>query len=147
MPTTPRATGRGPGIWLGMLVLYVVWGSTYLGIAVAVETIPPFLMAGSRFALAGLVLFTWSVARAGGEFRAPSRREWRDSAIVGAALLGGGMGLVAWGEQTIPSGIAALIIALMPVWVAVFGRLFLGERLPGIAVAGIVIGFVGVGTW
>jgi drug/metabolite transporter (DMT)-like permease len=88
---------------------------------------------------------TWSVARAGGEFRAPSRREWRDSAIVGAALLGGGMGMVAWGEQTIPSGIAALIIALMPVWVAVLGRIFLGERLPGIAVAGIVIGFIGVG--
>jgi drug/metabolite transporter (DMT)-like permease len=145
MPTSVPVAANRSQLWLGLLVLYVVWGSTYLGIAVAVETIPPFLMAGVRFALAGLVLLTWSVARAGGEFRAPSRLEWRDSAIVGAALLGGGMGMVAWGEQTIPSGIAALIIALMPVWVAVFGRLFLGERLPGIAVAGIVIGFVGVG--
>jgi len=145
MPTRATAAASRSQLWLGLLVLYIVWGSTYLGIAVAVETIPPFLMAASRFALAGLVLLTWSVARAGGEFRAPSRREWRDSAIVGAALLGGGMGMVAWGEQTIPSGIAALIIALMPVWVAVFGRLFLGERLPGIAIMGIVIGFIGVG--
>jgi drug/metabolite transporter (DMT)-like permease len=139
-----RPVDRGR-LWLGLLVLYVVWGSTYLGIAVAVETIPPFFMAAIRFALAGLVLLTWSVARARGGFVAPSLREWRDSAIVGAMLLGGGMGMVAWGEQTIPSGIAALIIALMPVWVAVLGRLFLGERLPGIAIVGIVVGFVGVG--
>ncbi|HSK51335.1 MAG TPA: EamA family transporter, partial [Clostridia bacterium] len=144
MPTaSSRAVNRG-SVWLGLLVLYVVWGSTYLGIAVAVETIPPFLMAAIRFALAGLVLLTWSIVRARGAFVAPTLREWRDSAIVGGMLLGGGMGLVAWGEQTIPSGIAALIIALMPVWVAIFGRLFLGERLPRIAIVGIVVGFAGV---
>jgi drug/metabolite transporter (DMT)-like permease len=145
MPTSDTRAASRSSLWLGLLVLYIVWGSTYLGIAVAVETIPPFLMAATRFALAGLVLLTVSIVRAGPAFTAPSRREWRDSAIVGAMLLGGGMGMVAWGEQTIPSGIAALIIALMPVWVAVFGRAFLGERLPGIAVAGIVIGFIGVG--
>ena len=127
-----------------MLILYVVWGSTYLGIAIAVETIPPFLMAAIRFVLAGLILLTWSVARGGRSFHAPSRREWRDSAIVGALLLGGGMGMVAWGEQTVPSGIAALLVAMVPVWIAIFGRIFLGERLPGLAVAGIAIGFVGV---
>jgi drug/metabolite transporter (DMT)-like permease len=145
MPTNASTAAHRGQVWLGMLVLYFVWGSTYLGIAYAVETIPPFLMAASRFALAGLVLLTWSIVRSRGEFVAPSRREWRDSAIVGALLLGGGMGAVAWGEQTIPSGIAALIIGLMPVWVAVLGRVFLGERLPGIAIAGIVIGFAGVG--
>ena len=145
MPTNASTAARRGQVWLGLLVLYVVWGSTYLGIAYAVETIPPFLMAAVRFALAGLVLLTWSIVRSRGEFVAPSRREWRDSAIVGAMLLGGGMGMVAWGEQTIPSGIAALIIGLMPVWVAVLGRVFLGERLPGIALLGIVIGFVGVG--
>jgi drug/metabolite transporter (DMT)-like permease len=127
-----------------MLVLYVVWGSTYLGIAIAVETIPPFLMAATRFALAGAVLLAWSVLRARSAFVLPTRREWRDSAIVGALLLGGGMGMVAWGEQTIPSGIAALLIAMMPVWVAVFGRMFLGERLPRLAVVGIIVGFGGV---
>ncbi len=144
MPSRPGARPDRGAIWLGLFVLYIVWGSTYLGIAVAVETIPPFLMAAIRFVLAGLVLLTWSVARGGHAFVAPTRREWRDSAIVGALLLGGGMGMVAYGEQTIPSGIAALLIAMMPVWVAIFGRVFLGERLPRLAVVGIVVGFTGV---
>ncbi len=144
MPT-PAATDRsGAPIWLGLLILYVVWGSTYLGIAVAVDTIPPFLMAGMRFLIAGLVLLAWSVARGGRDLQAPSLRQWRDSAIVGAMLLGGGMGMVAFGEQTVPSGITALIIALMPVWVAILGRVFLKERLPRMAIAGIILGFVGV---
>lgn len=145
MPTT--ATTVRPErsmVWLGMLVLYLVWGSTYLGIAIAVQTIPPFVMAAIRFLLAGAALLAWSILRSGGSFAWPTRREWRDSAIVGGLLLGGGMGLVAWGEQTVPSGIAALLIATMPVWVAILGGLFLGERLPRSAVAGIVVGFVGV---
>ena len=144
MPTEPKpATDRGR-IWLGLLVLYLVWGSTYLGIAIAVETIPPFLMAAVRFGLAGVVLMGWSLARAHGSFVAPTRREWRDSIIVGTLLLGGGMGMVAFGEQTIPSGITALLVAMMPVWVAIFGRALLGERLPWLAGVGIVVGFVGV---
>ena len=101
-------------------------------------------MAAVRFSLAGLILLTWSIAREGRSFVPPTRREWRDSAIVGALLLGGGMGMVAFGEQTIPSGIAALLIATMPIWVAVLGRIFLGERLPRVAIFGIVLGFVGV---
>lgn len=144
MPTRPATERPHAPIWLGLLILYVVWGSTYLGIAVAVETIPPFLMAGVRFLIAGLVLLAWSIARGGRDFQMPSLRQWRDSSIVGAMLLGGGMGMVAFGEQTIPSGIAALIIALMPVWVAILGRVFLKERLPRVAIAGIILGFVGV---
>ena len=145
MPTTRAAArNRGAALWLGMLVLYIVWGSTYLGIAIAVDTIPPFLMAATRFLIAGVVLLAWSMARQGRSFRAPSLREWRDSAIVGGLLLGGGMGMVAFGEQTIPSGIAALFIAMMPVWVAVLGWIFLRERLPRLAIAGIVLGFAGV---
>ena len=140
----PTAATRGAPIWIGMLVLYLVWGSTYLGISIAVETIPPFLMAAVRFATAGLILLTWSVAREGRSFVAPSRREWRDAGIVGALLIGGGMGLVAFGEQTVPSGITALLIAMMPVWVAILGWFFLRERLPRLAVAGIVLGFIGV---
>ena len=145
MPTTRVASQqRGAALWLGMLVLYIVWGSTYLGIAVAVDTIPPFLMAAIRFAIAGGVLLVWSLARDRGGFVPPTRREWRDSFIVGGLLLGGGMGMVAFGEQTIPSGITALLIAMMPVWVAIFGRVFLGEGLPRIAVVGIAVGFAGV---
>jgi len=145
MPTpSPTSAPRGAPVWIGLAVLYLVWGSTYLGIAIAVETIPPFLMAAVRFFLAGLILLTWSIAREGRAFVPPTRREWRDSAIVGALLIGGGMGMVAFGEQTVPSGIAALLIATMPVWVAILGRVFLGERLPRMAVVGIVVGFVGV---
>ena len=139
----PAADPRS--VALGMLVLYLVWGSTYLAIAVAVETMPPFLMAGARFLLAGAVLLAWVVVRHGRAAVIPTSRELRDSLIVGALLLGGGMGMVAFGEQTVPSGITALLIGLMPVWVAVFGRIFLGERLPGIALVGIIVGFVGVG--
>jgi drug/metabolite transporter (DMT)-like permease len=127
-----------------MLILYVVWGSTYLGIAIAVDTIPPFLMAAVRFLIAGTVLLTWSAARDRRSFRLPTPREWRDSAIVGSLLLGGGMGMVAFGEQTVPSGITALMIAMVPVWVAILGRIFVAERLPRLAVVGIVIGFAGV---
>jgi drug/metabolite transporter (DMT)-like permease len=145
MPSAaPTQPPRGVPVWIGMLVLYLVWGSTYLAISIAVETIPPFLMAAVRFTMAGLILLTWSVAREGRAFVPPTRREWRDSAIVGALLLGGGMGMVAFGEQTIPSGIAALLIATMPVWVAILGRIFLGERLPRVAIFGIVLGFAGV---
>ena len=128
-----------------MLVLYLVWGSTYLAIAVAVDTIPPFLMAGARFLLAGTLLLAWTRLRGGTGFVAPTRREWRDMTVIGALLLGGGMGMVAFGEQTIPSGITALLIALLPVWIAIFGRVLLGERLPWLAVVGIVVGFIGVG--
>lgn len=144
MPTASRARASRALVWVGLLVLYLVWGSTYLGIRIAVETIPPFIMASTRFLIAGLALFAWSILREGAGFAWPTRREWRDNFIVGALLLGGGMGLVSWGEQTVPSGIAALLIAMMPVWVAVLGRAFLGQRLPRLAVAGITVGLAGV---
>ena len=146
MPTSvpSRSAPAGAPIWLGMLVLYLVWGSTYLGISIAVDSIPPFVMAAARFLLAGAILLAWSVARDRGSFVMPTRREVRDSAVVGALLLGGGMGFVAFAEQTVPSGIAALLIATMPIWVAVLGGIFLGERLPRLAVVGVVVGFVGV---
>ena len=144
MPTlhAPSRTGL---IWVGIAILYVVWGSTYLGIRIAVETIPPFLLAGARFGLAGLVIFGVALLRRRGRIPLPTRREWRDMTIIGALLMAGGMGLVALGEQTVPSGIAALLIAMMPLWVAVLGRVFFGERLPRTAIAGVAIGLVGVG--
>jgi drug/metabolite transporter (DMT)-like permease len=145
MPTPKlRLPPRRLLLWSGLLVLYLVWGSTYLGIRIAVESIPPFIMAATRFFIAGVVLLGWSIAREGRDFRWPSRREWRDTFIVGALLLGGGMGLVAWGEQTIPSGITALLIAMMPVWVAVLGRLVFGETVPRAAVVGVAVGLAGV---
>lgn len=139
------APSRTSLIWVGIAILYVVWGSTYLGIRIAVETIPPFLLAGARFGLAGLVILGVALLRRRGRIPLPSLREFRDMTVVGAALMVGGMGLVALGEQTVPSGIAALLIAMMPLWVAVLGRVFFGERLPRIAIAGVAIGLLGVG--
>jgi drug/metabolite transporter (DMT)-like permease len=132
-------------VWLALLTIYLVWGSTYLGIAIAIETIPPFLMAAFRFVLAGLLLLTWARVREGASFQAPSRGEWRDALIVGALLFGGGNGLVGWGEQTVPSGIAALLIALVAVWFAIFSRVFLRDRIPLIVALGIGVGIAGVG--
>jgi drug/metabolite transporter (DMT)-like permease len=153
--TSRRASASPLAIWAGLLTIYFVWGSTYIGIRVSVESIPPFLMAATRFLIAGTLLLAWEVFAAwrirrddtvaeAERPRLPSRREWRDSAIVGGLLLFGGMGMVALGEKTVPAGIAAILIALLPVWVAVLGRIFFGERLPAVAIAGIAIGLVGV---
>jgi drug/metabolite transporter (DMT)-like permease len=152
MPTAPplRSASARPRpastvlIWTAILILYFVWGSTYLGIRVAVDTIPPFIMAAVRFTIAGTVMLTAVALFRRNTATRPTRREWRDSFIVGACLMGGGMGAVAWGEQTVPSGIAGVLIAMLPVWVAVFGRVFLGERLPPLAIVGIAAGVLGV---
>ena len=98
-------------VWIALLALYIVWGSTYLAIRFAVETIPPFMHASLRFLISGAILYAWR--RAAGD-PAPTAGNWKSTAIVGAALLLGGNGLVAWAEQTVPSGIAALLITTSP---------------------------------
>jgi drug/metabolite transporter (DMT)-like permease len=130
-------------IWLAILILYVVWGSTYLAIRVAVETLQPFVMSAIRFAIAGLVMVAAVAIATRGRLARPTLRELRDSAIVGTCLMFGGMGLVSWGEQTVPSGIAGVLIAMMPVWVAIYSRAFIGERLPALAWVGIATAFAG----
>src|SRR5512144_2235750 len=94
-------------MWLALLTLYIAWGTTYLAISYAIQSIPPFFMAGMRFLVAGLVLYTWR--RLAGD-PAPSRDQWRSSALIGIFLLVGGIGGVGIAEQYVPSGIAALII-------------------------------------
>jgi drug/metabolite transporter (DMT)-like permease len=131
-------------IWAGLLTLYVVWGTTYLGIRVVIETIPPFVMVAIRFTLAGLLLIGIVALRDRAALRRPTRRELRDSVLVGVGLVVVGNGLVGWGEQTIPTGIAALLIALMPAWAAALGRILFGDRLPVLAAVGIVTGLVGI---
>jgi drug/metabolite transporter (DMT)-like permease len=143
MPTrTQRPTAWR--LWTALLILYVVWGSTYLAIRVAVETLQPFVMGAIRFSIAGLVMVVAVAIATRGRVARPTLRQVRDSAIIGTCLMFGGMGLVSWGEQTVPSGIAGVLIALMPVWVAIYGRIFVGERLPALAVVGIATAFVGV---
>ena len=131
-----RPSASPIAVWIGLVVLYFVWGSTYIGIKVAVETIPPFVMGFLRFVPAGILLAGTVALVNRRTIRRPNRREVVDASIVGTCLLLGGMGLVAWGEQTIPSGIAALLVALMPMWLAIFGLAFFGERLPRAGVVG-----------
>lgn len=141
----PSPTASPLASWTGILVLYFVWGSTYLGIKVAVGTVPPFVMGFLRFVPAGLLLAGAVAIRHRDTIRRPTLRELRDTTIVGSLLLLGGTSMVAWGEQTVPSGIAALLIGLMPMWLAILGRALFGERLPVLVVLGIGLGLLGVG--
>src|ERR1700758_3579702 len=107
-------------IWmiLAFAALYIIWGSTYLGILFAIQSIPPFLMAGARFLLAGLIMF--AIARTQGPLRS-TWGEWRTSIIVGACLLLGGNGGVTISEKFIDSGLAALIVAIVPIYIVLLG--------------------------
>lgn len=132
----------------GLGIIYLVWGSTYLAIKVAVETLPPFLMAGARFLVAGAVMAI--ILFALGRFRATGR-QWLWNALVGLFMMVGGNGLVSWAEQTIPSGIATLIVAFNPlmmvtaewmIWSRTQG--VLGARPNRIVFAGLAIGCAGL---
>jgi drug/metabolite transporter (DMT)-like permease len=139
-----RPSANPRAVWAGLLVLYVVWGSTYLGMKLAIDTIPPFVMGFLRFVPAGLLLVGGVAARHRGAIVRPSLPAVRDAAIVGTMLLVGGTGLVAWGQQTIPTGVAALIIGLVPMWLAIFGRVLFGDRVPALAAVGIAVGLAGI---
>lgn len=129
-------------IWIALVALYVVWGSTYLAIRFSVETIPPFLHAALRFLVSGTILYIWR--RAAGD-PAPTLSNWKSTAIVGAALLLGGNGLVGWAEQRVPSGIAALMISTSPFWLVLFEALRAGGAKPTWqAILGLIAGFGGV---
>jgi drug/metabolite transporter (DMT)-like permease len=135
--TSPRTQ-----IILAFTAVYIIWGSTYLAIRFAVATMPPFLMAGVRFLIAGAILYLWMRLR-GGE--RPKLVHWRSALIVGGLLLLGGNGIVSWAEQQVPSGLAALLIAAVPLWMALFDWLRPGGVRPtGLTVVGLVIGFAGV---
>jgi len=146
MPSSEQSPKRGPSslaLWANMAVIYVVWGSTYFGIAVAIQTIPPFLMASLRFVIAGAILVAFDLLRHPEARRLPTRRQLIDSAIVGGLLLGIGNGFVSLGERTVPSGIAAILIAMMPLWFALLGWVYLRQRLPRIVIGAIGLGFLG----
>jgi drug/metabolite transporter (DMT)-like permease len=129
-------------VWLALLALYIVWGSTYLAIRFAVETIPPFLMAGTRFLISGAILY--SIRKGAGDSN-PTPRQWRSAAIVGLLLLLGGNGLVSWAEQHIASGIAALMVASIPLWMVLLDALRPGGTRPDARVViGLLIGFGGI---
>jgi drug/metabolite transporter (DMT)-like permease len=131
---------RSPAaVAFALATVYVVWGSTYLAMRITDRTMPPLLMSSARFFVAGALLY--ALTRRG---RRPTLREWFASAIVGAALLGVGNAGVAWVETRLESGFAALIVAIIPLYVALFDRVFFGRRLSPVATVGLLVGFVGV---
>jgi drug/metabolite transporter (DMT)-like permease len=142
-PERPPAKASKTKLLLAFAALYTIWGSTYLAIRFAVETIPPYLMSTARFVVSGGILY--AISRWQGN-PAPSRREWRDGAIVGLLLLAGGNGAVGWAEQRVPSGITALLVASVPMWAVLIDWARPRGRRPSLAVAiGLAVGLAGVG--
>ncbi|HEY0528409.1 MAG TPA: EamA family transporter [Gemmatimonadaceae bacterium] len=122
--------------------VYTIWGSTYLAIRYADETIPPFLMAGVRFLISGTLLYVW--ARYRGAPR-PTRIHWRNATIAGGLLLLGGNGAVVWAEQFVPSGLTALIVSILPFWLVIIEWVRPPRKTPGAAVIiGLIVGFIGI---
>ncbi len=126
--------------WLSLVALYLIWGSTYYALRIAVESMPPFLMAGMRFLVAGALLYGWLRLRGAPR---PTARQWWAAAKVGILLLTISNGAVTFSEQWIGSGLAAVVVATMPLWTAVFGRL-IGQRPSSREWAGLFVGFAGV---
>lgn len=142
-PAVPQPGDASAGsIAAALGAVYVIWGSTYLAIRFAVETLPPFLMAGTRFLVAGVVLYAW---RRSVGFPAPTASQWRVAIVVGGLMLLGGNGGVVWAEQWIESGTAALIVTTVPFWMVLLDWLRPGGRPPRLLVwVGILVGFGGV---
>jgi drug/metabolite transporter (DMT)-like permease len=144
-PFSPVTSAPTALIWLALGAVYVIWGSTYLAIREAVRTLPPLLAASARFVIAGVVLYAWSIRRGERVADRPRWPQWRAAIIVGVLLLLVGNGGVSLAERTVPSGISSLVIATIPLWMAIIDRLFFGQRLAPQAIAGLVLGFGGLG--
>jgi drug/metabolite transporter (DMT)-like permease len=147
--TTP-SSGYPARVWLALAAVYIIWGSTYLAMDIAVDSIPPYMMSATRNLIAGVLMFSFLYWRGG---VAPTRVQWRNGFIVGALLLGGGQGGVAFAEQWVSSGLAALMVATVPLWAAFWNTFW--ERKPtqieavglGIGIVGVVILNVGSDLW
>jgi len=147
----PVGSGAGGRVWLALWTVYLIWGSTYLAIRVGVHPttgrgLPPLLLAGARFTLAGLVMLAATARRPAPDGRPDpmGARQWGAAAVVGTALLLGGNGLVSIAEQRVASGVAAVVIATVPIWAALAGAAWGQERVGRRHAAGLVLGFAGV---
>jgi drug/metabolite transporter (DMT)-like permease len=148
-PQQPRRRPPDLAAWAALLVVWVIWGSTYLAIRVADRTIPPFPMAGVRYLTAGVLLYP--AAWLGGRRRPPpeprargSLAQWAGMAVVGTMLLAFGNGGVSYAERTLPSGLAALLVASVPLWMALADQVINGRRLRPSGWAALVIGLAGI---
>ncbi len=127
---------------LAFAAVYIIWGSTYLGIRLAIDTLPPFLMAATRFSLAGAILLTWSLLK--GERFVSSLSQWRKAFIVGALLLLCGNGGVTWAEKYVASGLVALLVSTEPLWVVILNWILTRRRPNSRVLLGVLIGLAGV---
>ncbi len=140
-PAPDRAPTTGQVV-AAFAAVYVVWGSTYLAIRFAIETLPPLLMASVRFLLAGTLMYAWARARGAAH---PTRAQWRAAAVVGGLLFVGGNGAVVLAEQWVPSGLVALLVAVVPLWMVLLDWLWGSRTSPGPrALVGLGAGFMGV---
>ncbi|MEU6932233.1 EamA family transporter [Streptomyces sp. NPDC046374] len=144
-PDGPAVRRIPAAVWAALGIVYVVWGSTYLGIRIVVETLPPFLSAGTRFVAAGLILAGIIAWRQGPAALKVTPRQLVSAVGVGLLLILGGNGLVVLAETSIPSGLAALLIAVVPAWVVILKALS-GARPTVGGLAGVLLGLVGLGV-
>ena len=140
--TAGRASNR-VNIWAALVTVWIVWGTTYLAIAVTVRSLPPLLAAGFRFLLAGSLLYAWAIRRGDRAGDRPTGRQWRSAAIIGALLLLGSNGMLMVAEKTVPSGLTALIVAMVPLCMAFFDLILFGRKLRARATFGLITGFLG----
>src|SRR3954465_11006704 len=138
--TGAKSGGTNLSVWIALIIIYTVWGSTYLAIRIGLEGFPPFLMAGARFVVAGALMYVYFRVRG---VPNPTRKEWGASAIVGLLLLLGGNGMVTFAEQWVASGVAALAVATVPIFAALFAGLW-GRWPSGREWLGLGVGFAGV---
>jgi drug/metabolite transporter (DMT)-like permease len=141
-PVKSAPAGSPVRIVVAFLAVYLIWGSTYLAIRFAIETLPPLLMASVRYLIAGGAVFAWGLRRNG---ERPSARNWRDAFLLGGLFFLGGNGAVVWAEQRVASGVASLLVATMPLWVVLLDWLRpLGDKPRPVVVAGVALGFLGL---
>lgn len=142
MNTSATAAPKRTLLITAFATVYIVWGSTYLAIRVAVESLPPFLLAGARFIIAGMLMFVWLRLKG---LPMPDKKQWLHATIAGVLMLLGGNGLVVWAEQTVSSSLTALLVALTPVWFALLDWARpAGRRPANYTFVGIMVGFAGV---
>ncbi len=140
----PVAARYGAKVWLALATVYLVWGSTFAALSIAVRDLPPFMSMCLRHVVAGAILLAWALPRGDAADDPIGRRQIVAAFIFGGALFLGSHGGLAWAQQTVPSGTAALLVASIPLWMAILDRVFFGKRLHLWANVGLLSGFVGV---
>jgi len=139
------ATRYGVRVWAALLTVYIVWGSTFIALAIVMRDLPPFLAMSMRHLVAGAVLLAVSLPRGDRAGDRIGRRQIGAAFVFGGLLFVTGHGSLAWAQQTVPAGVAALVVGTIPIWMALFDRIGYGKRLSWAAYAGIALGFVGLG--